>query len=69
MEDRGEIPAVVIFGDYYQLPPPTLGAIDSLLNQGKNRMPQNASQQFINLGRMTVELTKKWDKMKNRNSF
>ncbi len=59
MEDRGEIPAVVIFGDDYQLPPPTLGAIDSLLNQGKNRMPQNASQQFINLGRMTVELTKK----------
>jgi hypothetical protein len=57
-EDWGGIPAVVAFGDDYQLPPPTLGAIDSLFNQGKNKFSQNGAQQFINLGRRTMELTK-----------
>jgi hypothetical protein len=57
-EDWGGIPVVALFGDDYQLPPPTLGAIDSLINQGKSKMSQNGAQQFINLGRMTMELTK-----------
>jgi hypothetical protein len=58
-EDWGGIPVVVAFGDDYQLPPPaTLGAIDSLFNQGKNKVSQNGAQQFITLGRRTMELTK-----------
>jgi ABC-type cobalamin/Fe3+-siderophores transport system ATPase subunit len=56
-EDWGGIPVVVTFGDDYQLPPPGLGAIDSLLNQGKSKMSHNGAQQFINLGRRTMGLT------------
>jgi ATP-dependent DNA helicase PIF1 len=43
-EDWGGIPVVVAFGDDYQLPPPaTLGAIDSLFNQRKNKISQNGA--------------------------
>jgi ATP-dependent DNA helicase PIF1 len=34
-EDWSGIPAVVLFGDDCQLPPPSLGAKDWLINQGK----------------------------------
>lgn len=57
-EDWGGIPVVVAFGDDYQLPAPALGAIESLVNQGKCKSSQNGAQQFINLGKTTMELTK-----------
>jgi hypothetical protein len=57
-EDWGGIPVVVAFGVDYQLPPPgCLGATDSLSNQGKTKTSQNGAQQFINLGKRTMELT------------
>ena len=57
-EDWGGIPVVIAFGDDYQLPPPgCLGATDSLSNQGKTKTSQNGAQQFINLGKRTMELT------------
>jgi ABC-type cobalamin/Fe3+-siderophores transport system ATPase subunit len=56
-EDWGGIPVVVAFGDDYQLPPPVLGAIHALVNQGGNKMSRHGAQQFINLGRRVMELT------------
>ncbi len=68
-EDGGGIPVVALFGDDYQLPPPTLGAIDSLINQGKSKMSQNGAQLFINLGRTTMELTKIMRQNKEQKQF
>ena len=49
LEDWGCLPIIVAFGDDCQLPPPGLGGIDSLTNQGGNKMSHNETQQFINL--------------------
>ncbi len=56
-EDWGGIPVVVAFGDDYQLPPPGLGDIHALVNQGGKKMSRHGAQQFINLGRRVMELT------------
>jgi hypothetical protein len=56
LEDWGGLPIIVAFGDDYQLPLPGLGGIYSLTNQGGNQISHNGAQQFINLGRNTMEL-------------
>jgi hypothetical protein len=60
---------VVAFGDDYQLPAPALGAIESLVNQGKCKSSQNGAQQFINLGKTTMELTKIMRQSKKEKPF
>ncbi len=37
-EDQGGIPVVVAYGDDYQLLPPGLGAIHTLVKQGRKQM-------------------------------
>jgi hypothetical protein len=56
-EDWGGIPVVVAFGDDYRSPSPGMGAIECLVNRGKCKSSQNGAQQFINLGKTTMELT------------
>jgi len=57
-EDWGGIPVVAMFGDDYQLPPPVCpGAFDAFNYKHKNKTSQNGCQQFINLGKKTIELT------------
>jgi hypothetical protein len=56
-EDWGGIPIIVLFGDDYQLIPPSdEGAIDSFTSSGNSNITKNGAYHFIKLGECTGKL-------------